>query len=115
MTESSLNEQIGAILSDPKQMKMIGELAGKLLGGDAADDAADQEPVESIRPGEGLAAALGLNTAGSGNRSEALLQAMQPYLRPERREKLAKAMKLSRMLRMAGAVMKQGGGGLFGL
>lgn len=114
MTESGLNEQIGAILSDPKQMKMIGELAGKLLGGESPNEE-PAEAAENIKPVEGLAAALGLNTPGGGKRYEALLQAMRPYLRPERQEKLAKAMKLSRMLSMAGSVMKQGGGGLFGL
>ena len=52
---------------------------------------------------------------GKQSKSEALLQAMRPYLRPTRQEKLEKAIRISRLLRLAGTVMKEYGGESLGL
>lgn len=45
---------------------------------------------------------------------EALLAALKPYLRPERREKLDRAMRIARISQIAGGALKQHGGLLGG-
>lgn len=121
--DEALGEKLGAILSDPQQMEQIGRLAMQLMGPGAAADspAAPDTPAEQSRPDSpgamtGLGGMLGnLMGAGGQSKSEALLLAMRPYLRPGRQEKLEKALRISRMLHLAGTVMKQYGGESFGL
>ena len=45
---------------------------------------------------------------------EALLAALKPYLRPDRREKLDRAMRIARISQIAGGALKQHGGLLGG-
>ena len=53
--------------------------------------------------------------SSSGRRpQEALLAALKPYLRPERREKLDRAMRIARISQIAGGALKQHGGLLGG-
>ena len=61
---------------------------------------------------------LGRAFAGEGlgkSRSTALLMAMRPYMKPEKQEKLDRAMQIARMANIAGLVMNQYGGGGHGV
>jgi hypothetical protein len=49
------------------------------------------------------------------SRSTALLMAMRPYMRPEKQEKLDRAMKIAQMVHIAGAVLQVYGGNSHGL
>lgn len=113
--EKSFEEKLNAILSNPEQMAGIAQMAQQLLGQNGGEAAPAETPAPPASEAGGIASVLGKLAGGGKSKSEALLLAMEPYLRPERREKLRRAMKLSRMLSLAGSVMKEGGGGLFGL
>ncbi len=119
--DESIGNALNAILSDPKQMAMIQGLASQLMGekGSAGDPERENNEAETAElltesPVAGLI--KGLRGSGGGpGQSEALLTAMAPYLRDGRREKLQRAMRLSRVLRMAGGFLNSGGGDLLGL
>lgn len=104
-----LQERLGSILSDPQQMQKIQALAQSLMGSEP-----DAEPAEAPAPeAGGLAALLGTGNAGQGqSESEKLLRAMQPYMRPKRREKIDRALRLTKLIGFAGRMMEQYGDGL---
>lgn len=121
--DGELGERLQAILSDPAQMEKLSEMAKGLFGqagggdGPAPEPAAEKTAEKSAIPtGEdarflsaiGKAFAVG---GGERSRSTALLMAMRPYMKPEKQEKLDKAMQIARMAHIAGAVMKQYGDG----
>lgn len=125
--DEGLEARLGAILSDPQQMEKISSLATQLMGG-AGLNKADASVPSVLTDAEGtvsdqraLSGGLGsvmeklMGGGGKQSKSEALLLAMRPYLRPGRQEKLEKALRVSRMLRLAGTVMKEYGGEPFGL
>ena len=118
--DADLSAQIGAILSDPGQMEKLTEMAKGLFGqmGGGSDpgetEAALPESVGAVPAGDArFISALGKAfAAGGGNsRSTALLVAMRPYMKPEKQQKLDRAMQIARMVHIAGAVMKQYGDG----
>ena len=121
--DGELGERLQAILSDPAQMEKLSEMAKGLFGQAGGGDAPAPEPAAektaekaAIPTGEdarflsaiGKAFAVG---GGERSRSTALLMAMRPYMKPEKQEKLDKAMQIARMAHIAGAVMKQYGDG----
>ncbi len=125
--DEGLEARLGAILSDPQQMEKISSLATQLMGG-AGLNKADASVPSVLTDAEGtvsdqraLSGGLGsvmeklMGGGGKQSKSEALLLAMRPYLRPGRQEKLEKALRVSRMLRLAGTVMKEYGGESSGL
>lgn len=105
---SDFEDRLNSILSDPAQMEKITAMAKSLMGPQEAPQTAvrvepkkDAGLLENFDP-----AMLGRLTTmlGSGNRTDekrALLEAMKPYLSPQRREKLDRAMKLAKMIGMA--------------
>lgn len=123
--DEGLEAKIGAILSDPQQMEKISNLAMQLMGSGSAESGNNlgekqEEQVSSAMGREadtGLGAMLSglMRDGGKQSKSETLLMAMRPYLRPGRQEKLEKALRISRALRLAGTVMQGFGGGGFGL
>ena len=125
--DEGLEARLGAILSDPQQMEKISSLATQLMGG-AGLNKADASVPAAVSEAEGTASEQRALSGGHGSvmeklmggggkqsKSEALLLAMRPYLRPGRQEKLEKALRVSRMLHLAGTVMKEYGGEPFGL
>ena len=122
--DGELGAKLEAILSDPQQMEKITQMAMGLMSSTAtASDSAGDAPSADTPPAlsAGVLDSLGdtrllsaLGKAFSGgtdkNRSTALLVAMRPYMRPEKQEKLDRAMKIARMVHIAGAVMKEYGG-----
>ena len=103
---SEFEDKLHAILSDPAEMERISRLASELMGGGTDGPAAADESGDGT-----LLHRLGalLGGAGGGDK-EALVRALSPYLRPERRERLQKALRIAGVLRMAGAALREEGG-----
>lgn len=123
-----MNGDMGAmlesILSDPKQMSQIAEMARSLMGEGASRAESERQglPPESEHGKQPEMAQSMISSLGKlfgerqgESRSTALLMAMRPYMRPEKREKLDKAMKITRIVHIAGAVMKEYGGDFLGV
>ena len=102
---SEFEDKLHAILSDPAEMERIGRLASELMGGGAGsvptDDGGDGTLLRRLG---GL-----LGGAGLGDKTE-LVNALSPYLRPERRERLRRALRLAGVLRLAGTALREEGG-----
>lgn len=125
--DGDIGALIQSVLSDPEQMAQITQLAQGLMGSQGGEGLPSPEtPVgETASPipampdfsqGEmKLLSALGKAFAAgksSNSRSTGLLVAMRPYMKAEKQEKLDRAMKIAQMVHVAGAVMKEYGGGL---
>lgn len=111
MSEQPLEQAIGAILQDPEQMQSILAFA-KSLGLSPPEAPPKPEPPPPPPKQEAPVSsneALGelLQKAGKlDKRQENLLNALKPFLRPERREKIDRAMQAARLSRLAGAAFR---------
>ncbi len=119
MSDGSFEQAIGAILQDPQQLQKIFALAQSLglfaarrargsPAARAAETGAAAPPAELRRRTTG-SSALGelLQQAGKlDRRQENLLNALKPFLKPERREKIDRAMQAARISRLAGAALR---------
>ena len=98
-----LEDRINSVLSDPEQFAQIRAMAQSIMGGAAESTAAAAEPAW---PDPAMLGKLGaLLRGGLGQKSPRLeaLEALAPCLGEKRREKLTRAMKLARVLRLAQA------------
>ncbi len=126
--DGDIGTLIQSVLSDPEQMAKITQMAQGLMGAQSG---------EGLPPGENEASAAAPETGGAApafsqgetklfsalgkafasgsggkkSRSTELLMAMRPYMKPEKQEKLDRAMKIAQMVHIAGAVMQEYGGG----
>ena len=113
MSEQPLEQAIGAILQDPEQMQSLLALA-KTLGFSPPEAPPKQTappapPPPKEIPQASSSEALGelLQKAGQlDKRQENLLNALKPFLKPERREKIDRAMQAARLSRLAGAALR---------
>ena len=116
-----MEQKLGAILSDPASMSKIMELAKGLglnppgqPGLPAAEASGPAQPgPRPAMPDLQLpqAAALGslfsaMGGQGPDDKQTALLKALRPYLRPERQDRLDKAIQTARMVKAAKQAMK---------
>ncbi len=103
---SEFDDKLHAILSDPKEMERISRLASELMGGGA-----NGAPQAETGSDSALLRRLGglLGGAGGGDKT-ALVNALSPYLHPDRRARLLKALRLASVLRMAGTALQEEGG-----
>ena len=113
---SELEDRINSVLGDPAQLEKITRLAQSLMGGARDSPAGPENPAagpqelfsqfgidpETISRVGGL---LGMHTQDQTNNSQALLEAMKPYLSEKRRQKMDKALKIARLARIAGIAM----------
>lgn len=120
MSEFSFEQAIGAMLQDPEQMQKIFALAQSLGFSPSAAQQAPPPPPEppvspppaprqDAVPPDARQQALGelLQKAGTlDRRQENLLNALKPFLKPERREKIDRAMQAARISRLAGAALR---------
>ena len=100
--EATLNR----VLSDPAEMEKLTRLAGQLFGGEGEKPGGDSGGMPDIGALKNL-----MGGGETGGDKTALVKAISPYLRPERREKLKKALRLARAARVARLAMEQFGGG----
>ena len=107
---SEFEDKLNHILSDPQEMEKISRLAAQLMGGSADNghDDAPPSPGGALPDLSGILGKLG-NTGGKSDKA-ALLSALSPYLRPDRRQKLQKAMRLAQAARIAGVALEAYGG-----
>lgn len=105
---NEFEEKLNAILSDPGEMEKISRLAAQFMGGETPEQAASQS---SSPDGAMLGRLAGLMGGAGGKDKTALLQALTPYLRPERQAKLKKALNIARMARLARLTLEEYGGG----
>lgn len=120
--DGELGAALEGILSDPAQMEKLSQMAKELFGrtGESAGGERPSAPPESAQAppmDTKLLTALGRAFSGQKepSRSTALLMAMRPYMKPEKQEKLDRAMKIARMAGIAGAVAREYGGGEHGV
>lgn len=116
--DGDLAANLQAVLSDPEQMEKLSEMAKSLFaqspgGGEQRQDPPARKDPSLGQPDERFLSVIGKAFARGGekSRSTALLLAMRPYMRPEKQEKLDRAMRIARMANIAGAVMRQYGDG----
>lgn len=109
---SEFEQALNAILSDPGEMEKISRLASELMG--SAGGAPPTPDPESASDDAALLRRLTglLGSAAGGGHSDklGLVKALGPYLKPERRTRLEKALRLAQMARLATAALEQLGG-----
>ena len=104
-----LEDRINSVLSDPGQLAQIRAMAQSLMGGSAPESVpGGKAPLSSEASGAeaamlGKLGALLRGGAGGKNPRFEALEALAPCLGEKRREKLGRAMKLARVLRLAQA------------
>ncbi len=103
---SELEDKINSVLGDPQQMEMISRLAKNLMGQDA--QSAKQDSSGGIDPE--LIGRIGRFMRTDSGGSSAVLEAMKPYLSEKRRGKVDRAIKLTRIARIARLAMGENGG-----
>lgn len=118
MSDGSLEQAIGAVLQDPQQLQKIFALAQSLALSPPEAPAAPPPPeppkpaaaatsAEQAPEDRGSALRALLQQAGKlDRRQENLLNALKPFLKPERREKVDRAMQAARISRLAGAALR---------
>jgi len=111
---AEFDDKLNSILSNPDAMAQIMQLAQSLGGGDASAPASPPPPAPQSQTGGGdlLSTLTGgmdpklmmkllplIQELGGGQNSNArqLLFALRPYLKPERQEKIERALQLARL------------------
>ena len=114
--EEQLSQKIQEVLNDPAQMAQVLELA-KSLGVTLPPDApAGAPPEQTVQPETPPAPPVQTPPSvppmgGLAQRQEALLRALEPFLRPARREKIERALQIARLSGIAGSALRRGGPG----
>lgn len=109
---SEFEDMIGKILGDPAEMEKITQLASQLMGG-GEEKETEQGGKNAASPGPDMMKMMGklFSNSSSGGDKAALVAALGPYLKPERRQKLEKALKISRLAGIAGIAISEMGEG----
>lgn len=79
-----LEQKIQSVLNDPEQMAQIMSMAQSL-------GAVPEQPAP----------------VSGGGREEKLLNALKPFVRPDKREKIDRAMQIAQLSKLAGMTMKR--------
>lgn len=134
---SEFEDRINSILSNPEEMGKIMNLASQFMGGSDKNEeqGAERSGQSGNASGQSSNAGAGLGSLGAlglpggfdmemlskisrlmsqvkgGSEKTELLRAMGPYLKQERREKMEKAMRFARIAKVAGAALREYGGG----
>lgn len=114
--DGELGERLQAVLSDPEQMEKLAQMAKGLFAQPSGgqEETGEKQGPGPAQPDARFLAAIGKAFAAGDrqtSRSTALLLAMRPYMKPEKQEKLDRALQIARMANIAGVVMKEYGGG----
>lgn len=120
-----LTNQLNSILSDPKSMEMIQNLASSLLGGDDSKDNKTELPSPEPQPASDLPMLSALSNMNSGeiglllkignllrsgqdDARTRLLLSLKPLLAPERRDRVDKAVKLLKIAELLPLLRESG-------
>ncbi len=113
-----LEEKLQSVLSDPAQMEQIMRMAQALgLGAppEGKPEAEENAKTDDAPPVQGMLrepVAQLLRQAGKLDaREENLLNALKPFLKPSRREKIDRAMQVARLSHLAGYALRSRGDG----
>ena len=108
----NLEEKLSQVLNDPNSMAQLMSFA-QSLGMAPPDAPPPPGPPPGAPPGDDAFVRGILQLVRQANQTdgpqEALLAALKPYLRPERREKLDRALRIARISQLAGSALKQHG------
>ena len=102
---SELEERLNAVLSNPGELDRLAKMARQLMQGDAPEPA----PRGESDPGPAAGAAKLLRELAGGKKPP-LLDAVGPYLAPERRERLGRALRLASAAKTALPALRELGG-----
>ncbi len=112
---AEFEDTLNAILSDPDTMGQIMALAGKLGGGDPPPQTQNPPPEPSFPLPDlvqmGKLLELAQSCQGPNQQTTALLNALRPFLSPDRQGKLDRALRmagLSQVARQAYQLWKEG-------
>ena len=109
---SELENMMQKVLSSPEDMSRIMQLAQSLTGGQSGsnDPPAEQEDSKADPDLSNMLQNLMQSLSGAGEQNKtALISALKPYLRKERRAKVERAMKIAKIAKLAsGALGKLG-------
>ena len=97
-----LQESLSRLLEDPEELKRMTDMASQLLGG-------GEEPESEPPKLPDLSALMGRLRGGNSD-TQKLLQAMKPFLAPERQARLSRAMRAAKLASVASAAFTQLGG-----
>ncbi len=104
-----LEEKLSQILNNPDSMAQIMSMAQSL----GFQPESEPSPPSSTLPDEEMLRGmmqLMQQVQQNDGKQEALLHALKPYLAPDRRDKLDKAMQLARLSKIAGFALGKPGG-----
>lgn len=121
-----LAEQLDQLLADPAQMNALFQLAQSFLGSGPASadspsshngpgessgpngpEAPGNAPPPAPDPGQLLQLAQQLQSAKAGApKQQALLEALKPFVRPAHQKRLARALQLAQLSKMAGLALQ---------
>ena len=111
---SDLEDKLGSILTSPEKMAQIMKLAQSFSSDPPQQSAAEpfsQTAGQDAQMLETLTRLIKEMSVPDGN--IALLRAIAPYLKQERREKVERAIRIARIAKLAGRALGESGG--FGL
>ncbi len=103
---SEFEDRLNAVLNDPDSMAQIMKLAQSI-----GDKSEDSKPEQSNDPGIDIGSLMSLaGQLGSTSDSKysALLCAIKPYLSDERQNRLDRALKISRLSKLAKTALESG-------
>ena len=98
-----LQESLRSLLENPEELRRMTEMASELLGGGEEAETPEQPKLPD------LSALMGKLRGGNSD-TQKLLQAMKPFLAPERRARLSRAMRAAKLASVASAAFTQLGG-----
>lgn len=111
-----LEQRLDSILSDPESMGKIMELAKSLglssssVEGSNAQETHSPSPPDTTIPSMGNLGALLSSFSGQSapdDKQTIFLKALRPYLRPERRDRLDRAIQTAKLVKTAKFAMRQ--------
>ena len=104
----SLEEKLGAVLSNPQLMQQIMSMAQAMGSAPAPNPPPPPEPLSVPDPGllQKLSGIAG--QSGVDRNQQALLKALDPYLGRDRLGRLEKAMRAAKMAKLAGSLLGSG-------
>ena len=90
-----LQESLSRLLEDPEELKRMTDMASQLLGG-GETEAPEQPKLPDL-------SALVGKLRGGNSDTQKLLQALKPFLAPERQARLSRAMRAAKLASAASA------------